>query len=100
MNNLPTRGDTTAETRSHRWLALGALVLGVMAIGLDQTVLNLALPTLSRSLNASESQLQWFVTAYTLALVAGMLPAGLPGLNAFIPRLRGRLRGLEGRRQY
>ena len=79
MNNLLTRGDTTAETRSHRWLALGALVLGVMAIGLDQTVLNLALPTLSRSLNASESQLQWFVTAYTLALAAAMLPAGLMG---------------------
>ena len=55
------------ELGARRWWALGARVLSVMAIGLDQTVLNLALPTLSTSLNASESQLQWVVTAYTLA---------------------------------
>ena len=67
------------ELGARRWWALGALVLSVMAIGLDQTVLNLALPTLSTSLKASESQLQWFVTSYTLALAAAMLPAGLMG---------------------
>src|SRR5271157_1274450 len=75
---------TTFATRraggiSHRWLAMGALTLALIAIGLDQTVLNLALPTLSTALSASESQLQWFVTAYTLALAATMLPAGLVG---------------------
>ena len=64
---------------SSRWLALAALTLALVAIGLDQTVLSLALPTLSKSLAASESQLQWFVTAYTLALAAAMLPAGLLG---------------------
>jgi EmrB/QacA subfamily drug resistance transporter len=64
---------------SDRWLALGALTLALMTIGLDATVLNLALPTLSKSLGASESQLQWFVTAYTLALAAAMLPTGLLG---------------------
>ncbi len=64
---------------SSRWLAMGAMTLALITIGLDQTVLNLALPTLSSSLHASESQLQWFVTAYTLALAAGMLPAGLLG---------------------
>ena len=79
MAQLQTRRGIPDEGISHRWLALVALVLGVMAIGLDQTVLNLALPTLSTSLNASESQLQWFVTAYTLALAAAMLPAGLMG---------------------
>jgi len=64
---------------STRWLALAALSLSLVAIGLDQTVLSLALPTLSKSFGASESQLQWFVTAYTLALAAAMLPAGLLG---------------------
>ena len=64
---------------SHRWLALGSLTLALVTIGLDQTVLSLALPTLAGSLKASESQLQWFVTAYTLALAAAMLPAGLLG---------------------
>ncbi len=64
---------------SHRWLALGAITLALVCIGLDQTVLNLALPTLSSSLHASESELQWFVSSYTLALAAAMLPAGLLG---------------------
>jgi len=64
---------------SHRWLAMGALTLALVTIGLDATVLSLALPTLAASLKATESQLQWFVTAYTLALAAAMLPAGLLG---------------------
>lgn len=62
-----------------RWWALGAISLAVLTITLDVTVLNVALPTLAGTLKASESQLQWFITAYTLALVAGMLPAGLLG---------------------
>jgi len=64
---------------SGRWLALGGISLGLLAVGLDITVLSLALPTLADKLNATESQLQWFVTAYTLALTAAMLPAGLVG---------------------
>ena len=64
---------------TRRWWALGAMVLAVFAVTLDVTVLTVALPTLAGALKASESQLQWFVTAYTLALVAGMLPAGLLG---------------------
>ncbi len=66
-------------TGARRWWALGAIVLAVLAITLDVTVLTVALPTLAGALQASESELQWFVTAYTLALVAGMLPAGLLG---------------------
>ncbi len=62
-----------------RWWTLGAMVLAVLAVTLDVTVLTVALPTLAGALDASESELQWFVTAYTLALVAGMLPAGLLG---------------------
>jgi MFS transporter, DHA2 family, multidrug resistance protein len=64
---------------ARRWWALGAMALSVFAVTLDVTVVNVALPTLAGTLGASESQLQWFVTAYTLALVAGMLPAGLTG---------------------
>src|SRR3974390_2246585 len=64
---------------ARRWWALGAICLAVLAITLDVTVLTVALPTLAGALSASETDLQWFVTAYTLALVAGMLPAGLLG---------------------
>ena len=62
-----------------RWWALGAITLAVMAAGLDATVLSLALPTLTAALHASESQLQWIVTGYTLALAVAMLPPALLG---------------------
>ena len=62
-----------------RWWALGAVQLAVLAVGLDITVLSVALPTLATALHASESDLQWFSSGYTLVLAAAMLPAGLLG---------------------
>jgi DHA2 family multidrug resistance protein-like MFS transporter len=67
----------TRETR--RWWALGALTLAVLAVGLDGTILSVALPTLAGALHASESDLQWFSSGYLLLLAAAMLPAGLLG---------------------
>ncbi|MBH0777473.1 DHA2 family efflux MFS transporter permease subunit [Nocardia bovistercoris] len=67
----------TESTR--RWLALGALAVAMLTIGLDMTVLTVALPTLAVDLNADNGALQWFSTAYTLALAAAMLPAGAIG---------------------
>src|SRR5215467_3259702 len=64
---------------NRRWWALGALVLAVLAVGLDGTVLSVALPTLARALNAGESDLQWFSSGYLLVLAAAMLPMGLLG---------------------
>ena len=60
-------------------VGLGALVLAVLAVGVDGTVLSVALPTLSKALHASESDLQWFSSGYFLVLAAAMLPAGLLG---------------------
>jgi MFS transporter, DHA2 family, multidrug resistance protein len=62
-----------------RWWALGALALSALVVGLDLTVLNLALPTLGTDLHASTSDLQWFVDAYSLVLAAALLPAGVLG---------------------
>jgi EmrB/QacA subfamily drug resistance transporter len=64
---------------SRRWLALAAVVLAVLAVGMDLTVLSVALPTLSGALRASETDLQWFSSGYALVLAAAMLPAGLLG---------------------
>jgi DHA2 family multidrug resistance protein-like MFS transporter len=62
-----------------KWWALGAVSLAVLAVGLDGTVLSVALPTLSKAFHASESDLQWFSSLYLLVLAASMLPAGLLG---------------------
>lgn len=51
----------------------------MLAVGLDVTVLNIALPTLSTQLGASTAQLQWFASGYTLVLAALLLPAGMLG---------------------
>ncbi len=66
-------------SESRRWWALGALALSVLVVGLDLTVLNLALPTLATALHAHTAQLQWIVDAYSLVLAALLLPAGLLG---------------------
>ncbi|MGD0441666.1 MAG: MFS transporter [Acidimicrobiales bacterium] len=66
-------------TGARRWWALGGVMLAVLAVGMDLTVLSVALPTLAVALKASESDLQWFSSAYALVLAAAMLPAGLLG---------------------
>ncbi|MGO8872148.1 MAG: MFS transporter [Acidimicrobiales bacterium] len=72
--------DPSAAGRSaRRWWALGALTLAVLAVGLDGTILSVALPTLAGALHASETDLQWFSSGYLLVLGAAMLPAGLLG---------------------
>ena len=68
-----------ATSDSRRWWALIAIAASVVVVGLDLTVLSLALPTLARDLHASTSDLQWFSDAYSLVLAAAVLPAGLLG---------------------
>lgn len=58
---------------------LGTVCLAMLAVGLDATVLSVALPTLTGTLHASESDLPWFSSGYLLVLAAAMLPAGLLG---------------------
>jgi MFS transporter, DHA2 family, multidrug resistance protein len=64
---------------NRRWWALIAMALSLLVIGLDSTVLNVALPTMAIDLHASTSQLQWFADAYLLVMSALLLPAGLLG---------------------
>src|SRR6266545_114637 len=64
---------------SRRWWALAALVLSMLTIGLDATVLNVALPTLATALHAGTGALQWMVDAYILVFAGLLLPAGALG---------------------
>ena len=77
--------DTTEEapqlrlgSARGRWVLL-ATVLGSSMVLLDSTVVNVALPTIGRHLNASLGGLQWTVTAYTLTLAALILLGGSLG---------------------
>jgi EmrB/QacA subfamily drug resistance transporter len=69
-----------AETiHRRRWAILGVMALSLLVIGLDNTILNVALPTLVRELGASASQLQWMVDAYILVFAGLLLTMGALG---------------------
>ncbi len=68
-------GGTTSIHHARRWAILVVLCVSVFLIVVDNTIVNVALPTLSRELGATTSQLQWIVDAYTLVF-AGLLLAG------------------------
>ena len=70
MDDLPS---------SRRWLTLTVLSLCVVVIGIDNTVLNVALPTIVRDLGATGSELQWMVDAYTIVFACLLLTAGAIG---------------------
>jgi EmrB/QacA subfamily drug resistance transporter len=70
--------------RRRRWLTLLVLCISLIVITLDNTILNVAIPTLARptsqgGLGASASELQWIVDAYTLVFAGLLLTAGSLG---------------------
>ncbi|WP_051267576.1 MFS transporter [Nakamurella lactea] len=70
-----------ATSRAHRrrWWILGTLCLSMLVVGLDATVLNVALTPIAESLRASTGQLQWIVNGFVLAFAVCLIPAGVLG---------------------
>jgi EmrB/QacA subfamily drug resistance transporter len=66
----------TPVFRDHPIAALAFICLSVFVISVDATIVNVALPTLSRELDADTAQLQWIVDAYTLVMAGLMLSMG------------------------
>src|SRR5919112_1173967 len=64
---------------ARRWKTLAVLSLSLLIIGLDNTVLNVALPTLQTHFSASASTLQWIVDAYLLSFAGVLLTMGTLG---------------------
>ena len=83
-----------ALTARNRWTALGVLCLAVLLVGIDNTIVNVALPSISRQLSAGTSGLQWVVDAYTLVF-AGLL-LGFGHLGDRFGRRRTLLIGIAG----
>ena len=64
---------------ARRWKTLGVLSLSLVIIGLDNTILNVALPTLQHEFDASPSKLQWMVDSYLLVFAGLLLVFGTLG---------------------
>ncbi len=60
-------------------MALIVLMLGMFMALLDTTIVNVALPTIRTSLNASEATLSWIISGYALAFGLALIPAGRVG---------------------
>src|SRR5918999_6078056 len=67
------------STQDSRWLALIVLCAGMLMIVLDQTVVNVALPSIQRDLGFTQSGLAWVVNAYLIAFGGLLLLAGRLG---------------------
>jgi EmrB/QacA subfamily drug resistance transporter len=70
----------TAQTiHDRRWWTLVILSTALLVISLDNTILNVALPTIGRELDATSGQLQWIVDSYTLVFAGLLLTMGALG---------------------
>ncbi len=73
-------GSSSAPVVSRRaWQALIVLLAGMFIALLDTTIVNVALPTIRTSLDASESTLSWIISGYALAFGLALIPAGRLG---------------------
>src|SRR2546421_3265489 len=76
----PTALERDSElSRRRRLLVLAICSLSLLIVGLDSTIVNVALPAIHRSLHASLSGLQWTIDAYTLVLASLLMLAGSTG---------------------
>jgi len=65
-----------------RWVILGVMIISLVAVVLDNTVLNIALKTISEprvGLGASQSQLEWAINSYTLVFAGLLFTFGVVG---------------------
>jgi EmrB/QacA subfamily drug resistance transporter len=70
--------DDELDPRVHerRWLILGALCLSLFIIVMDNTILNVAIPSLITDLGASNSEIQWIIDSYVLVFAGLLLTTG------------------------
>jgi EmrB/QacA subfamily drug resistance transporter len=69
----------TITDENRRWWTLGAMCFALFMIMLDNTVVNVALPSIQRGLHATTSSLEWTVNAYTLTFAVTLVTAGRLG---------------------
>jgi EmrB/QacA subfamily drug resistance transporter len=75
--NAPSRLTMTDDNR--RWWTLGAMCFALFMVMLDNTVVNVALPSIQEDLDTSISGLEWTVNAYTLAFAVLLVTGGRLG---------------------
>ena len=75
VDRAPER-QPAQQPEGRRWLVLGICCMSLLIVGLDTTIVNVALPAIHRSLQASVAGLQWTIDAYTLVLASLVILVG------------------------
>jgi EmrB/QacA subfamily drug resistance transporter len=75
----PVSDELDPRVHARRWFTLATLCLSMVIIVMDNTILNVAIPSLVKELGATNSQLQWIVDGYTLVFAGLLLTAGSLG---------------------
>ncbi len=75
----PNSASAGSAIYRRRWWTLLTLSTSLLIIGLDNTILNVAIPTLQRQFNASSTSLQWMIDAYILVFAGLLLTMGSLG---------------------
>lgn len=76
MTATSAANRTAPSGHPQRWLILGVICLAQLTVLLDNTVLSVAIPSLTRELHASTTDIQWMVNAYALVQSGLLLTAG------------------------
>lgn len=76
---LPSSSAPESGAPRRAWIALIVLLIGMFMALLDTTIVNVALPTIRTSLDASEATLSWIISGYALAFGLALIPAGRIG---------------------
>ncbi|BCH26038.1 MFS transporter [Mesorhizobium sp. L-8-3] len=74
--NMPA---PTAEAYPRRWAALAILLLAAFMNLVDLSIVNVALPSMQRNMDATSAQIEWVAAAYVMAFALGLLPFGRLG---------------------
>jgi EmrB/QacA subfamily drug resistance transporter len=72
-------GGAPEASGRHRWLVLAICCLSLFIVGIDATIVNVALPSIGRDLHAPVSGLQWTVDAYTIVVASFLMLSGSTG---------------------
>lgn len=78
-SSISLSARVAAKAEQRRWWILLVLCFSLLVIVLDNSILNVAIPTIVRELDATNSELQWMVDAYTIVFAGLLLTAGSLG---------------------
>ena len=70
---------TIQVTPRRGWIAFAVILLGAVMSLIDATIVNVALPSIRTSIDASEATLSWIISGYALAFGLALIPAGRLG---------------------